>query len=247
MKMNEKRNIIEAALFMSEKPLTLDYLGKVAGVNSLGVVRETVEKLQKYYDKGGLEITKTPQGWTMQVKQELLEKVAHLTPYHDLSEGCKRTLALVAYMEPVKQSGIIRIQGNKAYSYTKSLTRKDLIRAEKQGHTKILKLTPEFERYFGDERESIKEQLKGLIKKPREPEKKVEEKVEEEVKGIEDRLEEIDDMFEVPEELKPKTEEEKKQEKEKKKPKKSKSKRIVKDRPEKDVKASHSHAFEELE
>lgn len=241
--MDEKKSIIEAALFMSERPLTLDYLGKVAGMNSLGVVRETIENLQKEYEKRGLEIAKTPQGWTMQVRQNLLPKVAHLTPYHDLSEGCKRTLALVAYMEPVKQSEIIRIQGNKAYSYIKSLARKDLVKTEKQGHTKILKLTPEFERYFGDEKDSIKEKLKGLVKKPEKPEK-TEEKPEEGVKGIEDRLEEIDDMFEVPEDLNPGDNEEGKAGK--KKPK-GKSKRIVKGRPEKDVKASHSHAFEEVE
>ena len=187
--MDEKRRIIEAALFISDKPLTLDYLGKVSGVNSLGVVRETLEKLQKDYEKRGMGIIKTPSGWMMHVSHDLLDKVAHLTPYYDLSEGCKRTLALIVYREPVKQSEIIKMQGNKAYSYIKSLTRRDLIKSEKMGHTKIIKLTAEFERYFGEEKDKIKEQLKGMIKIPKEKKKPVEEKVEEEVKDIEGKLE----------------------------------------------------------
>lgn len=245
--MDEKRRIIEAALFISARPLTLDYLGKVSGVNSLGVVREVLEKIQKDYDKRGMEIIKTPQGWVMQVRQGLLDKVAHLTPYYDLSEGCKRTLALVAYKEPVKQSEIIRMQGNKAYSYIKSLIRRDLIKAEKSGHTKILKLTAEFERYFGEEKDRIKEQLKGMIKEPKKKEKPVEEKVEEEAKDIEERLEKIEEMFEVPEELKKKVRDDKPAAKPRNAKKGKKSKRVVTDKPKKDIKSSHEHAFEEVD
>lgn len=248
--MNEKMKVIEAALFISARPLTLDYLGKVSGMNSLGVVRESLEKLQKNYENKGLEIIKTPHGWAMQVRQDLLDKVAHLTPYYDLSEGCKRTLAIIAYKEPVKQSEIIRMQGNKAYSYIKSLVKRDLIRAEKTGHTKTLKLTAEFERYFGDEKEKIKEQLKGMIKEPKKKEKPAEEKVEEEAKDIEDRMGRIEKMFEVPEELKKKVRDDKpatKPRKGKKGKKSEKSKRAVADRPKKDIKSSHEHAFKELD
>ncbi len=214
-------------------------------MNSLGYVREIIEGLQKDYEKRGLEIVKTPHGWIMQVKQDLLERVAHLTPYYDLSEGCKRTLALVAYKEPVKQSEIIKMQGNKAYSYIKSLVRRDLIKAEKSGHTKILKLTQEFERYFGDEKEKIKEQLKGMIKEPKKLEKPVEEEVEEEAKDIEERIGRIEKMFEFPEDLRTKVKDEKPKVKTRK-PKKGKKKKTEPKKPKKDIRASHEHAFEEI-
>ena len=42
--MDEQKRIIEAAMFISAEPLSLDYLAKVSGVNSLGVVREIIEK-----------------------------------------------------------------------------------------------------------------------------------------------------------------------------------------------------------
>jgi segregation and condensation protein B len=154
-----QQKILEAALFMSSRPLMLDEIGKILGVHSLGYVKEMLEKLQKEYADKGIEIANTPQGWTMQVRPEFLGKVAHLTPYADMSEGCKRTLAIIAYKEPVQQSEIIRIQGNKAYTYLKHLQKRNLIKAEKKGRTKVIKLTQEFERYFGEEKEKIKEKL----------------------------------------------------------------------------------------
>jgi segregation and condensation protein B len=134
----------------------------------MGYVKEMLEKLQKDYEGRGMEIVNTPQGWVMQVRSEFLGKVAHLTPYADISEGCKRSLAIIAYKEPVSQAEIIRIQGNKAYSYLKQLQKRNLIRAEKKGRTKIIKLTQEFERYFGEEKESIKEKLESFQKEEKE-------------------------------------------------------------------------------
>jgi len=156
------QKILEAALFMSSRPLMLDEIGKILGVHSLGYVKEMLEKLQKEYADKGIEIVNTPQGWVMQVKPEFLGKVAHLTPYADMSEGCKRSLAIIAYKEPVSQAEIIKIQGNKAYSYLKQLQKRNLIKAEKKGRTKIIRLTQEFERYFGEEKEKIKEKLESF-------------------------------------------------------------------------------------
>jgi segregation and condensation protein B len=160
-----QEKILEAALFMSARPLMLDELGKILGVNSLGYVKELLEKLQKDYALRGMDIVNTPQGWTMQVKPELLSKVAHLTPYSDISEGSKRALAIIAYKEPVQQSEIIKIQGNKAYSYLKDLRKRNLINMEKKGRTKQITLTGEFERYFGEEKEKIKERLESSQKR----------------------------------------------------------------------------------
>lgn len=154
-----QKKLLEAALFISQRPLTLEELGKIVGISSLGHVKNLIEELQKEYNDRGIEIIASKEGYSMQVRQEFLPRVAKLTPYSDLSEGCKRCLALVVYKEPVKQSDIIKIQGNKAYSYIKILERKGLVKTEKVGKTKVLKLTKEFERYFGEEKEKIKEML----------------------------------------------------------------------------------------
>jgi segregation and condensation protein B len=153
------KRLIEAALFMSSKPLTIEDLSKITGIASLGKIEERLEELRKEYEGRGFEIVRSPEGWSMEVRSEMLPKVAHLTRYSDLSGGQRRTLALIAYKEPVRQSEIVRIQGNKAYSYIKRLVKKGLVKSEKEGRTRILMLTREFERYFGEDKQRIKEML----------------------------------------------------------------------------------------
>jgi len=153
------KRLIEAALFMSSKPLTTEDLSKLTGIASMGKIEESIEELRKEYGDRGFEIVRSSEGWSMEVRSEILPKVAHLTRYSDLSGGHKRTLALIAYREPVKQSEIVRMQGNKAYSYIKRLVKKGLVKSEKEGRTRILMLTKEFERYFGEDKQRIREML----------------------------------------------------------------------------------------
>ncbi len=160
----EHKKLIEAALFISARPLTLHEIGQIAGISSLGYVKELVEQLQKEYADRGVVITSTPQGFGMNVRQEYIDRVSHLTPHSDISEGSKRTLALILYKEPAKQSEIINIQGNKAYSYIKDLEKRGFLKSEKSGRTKLLKLTQEFEKYFGADKEKIRESLKIAVK-----------------------------------------------------------------------------------
>jgi segregation and condensation protein B len=159
----EAKKTLEAALFISTKPIMINELGKISGVNSLGHVKELLEEIQKEYSNRGVEVVQTQDGWQMQVRPEVLPNVSHLTPYSDLSGGVKRTLAIVAYKEPVLQSEVIKHQGNKAYSYVKELVKRGLVKAEKKGHTKELNLTQEFERYFGEDRKTIKERMRKMM------------------------------------------------------------------------------------
>ena len=155
----DHKKLLEAALFISQKPLDLHDLAKITGLSSLGFVKEALEALQKEYEGKGIEIVQIGEGWQMQVPPSFLQQVAHLTPYHDLPEGPKRSLALILYKEPAKQSDIIKIQGNKAYAYIKVLRKMGLIKGEREGHTRILSVTKELETYFGQSKEKIKEQL----------------------------------------------------------------------------------------
>jgi segregation and condensation protein B len=159
MQSDKHKGLIEAALFMSSEPMSIGRLSKIIGVSSLGYIKGTLLELRDEYESRGIHLVETPDGWSFQVDRLHLHKVADLTPYADIPEGQKRTLALIAYKEPVTQSEVIKIQGNKTYAYIKSLASRGLIRTEKQGRTKVLSLTQEFERYFGAEKEKIKERL----------------------------------------------------------------------------------------
>lgn len=155
----DHKKIVEAALFLTQKPLDLQELSKVTGLSSLGFLKKTLEEIREEYKERGIEVVERDGLWSMQVVPELLPSVATLTPHQDLSEGLKRTLALIVFKEPVKQSDIVKMQGTKAYAYIKELRKSGLVDGKKEGHTRILTATAELEKYFGMPKEKIKEQL----------------------------------------------------------------------------------------
>ena len=160
-----EKQLVEAALFTSTKPLKVDEISKIVSVSSLGLVKKIVDELKRDYSQRGIEILEVAEGYQMQVKKELISKVAGLTPHQDLSTGVKKALALIVYKEPLKQSELIDLQGSKAYDYVRELEERGLIKSEKFGRTKILKLSKEFENYFGIEKEKIKEMVRKEMAK----------------------------------------------------------------------------------
>jgi len=164
----DQKALVEAALFVSETPVTVQKLSKICGISSTKVIEEIIVEIKKEYDSEshGIQIVLTGEGYQFQVKDGFLDKVSSLTTYSDVSKGELRTLSIVALRQPITQSEIIKIQGNKAYNYIKNLERRKLIRTEKKGRTKAINTTKEFERYFGKSLKEIKEKLKQVENPP---------------------------------------------------------------------------------
>ena len=137
-------------------------LSKVSGITSTKELKQILNQIKKEFDASsrGIELALTAEGYQFQVKDQFLEHVSVLTTYADISKGALRTLSLVALRQPMLQSEIVKIQGNKAYNYIKSLEKKGLIKTEKVSRTKSISTTKEFERYFGKSLNEIRERLK---------------------------------------------------------------------------------------
>jgi segregation and condensation protein B len=155
-----KKALLEAALFVSEKPLSLEKICSLLN-STKEEVKKIIQEIQKETKKEerGIELVETQLGYELRIKPEYRDKIAPLAPLSDLSEGMLRTLAIVALKQPIKQSVIVHYQGNKVYGYVKSLEEKGLIKTEKFGRTKLISTTQEFERYFGKSSEEIKSKL----------------------------------------------------------------------------------------
>jgi segregation and condensation protein B len=160
--LKDQKALVEAALFVSENPVSVKKLSEITGITSTKDLKDILEMIKKEFDEDshGVELILTSEGYQFQVKDKFLEKVSGLTTYSDISRGALRTLSLVAIRQPMLQSEIIKIQGNKAYNYIKSLEKKGLIRTEKVSRTKSISTTKEFERYFGKSLEEIRGKLK---------------------------------------------------------------------------------------
>jgi len=147
----EKEKILEAALFMSPKPLTLEELNSIAEINSRLETKAMMQELMSFYNsrKSALEIAETQVGYQMRVKEEYEEKVQHFAQNTMFNRGVMKTLALIAYKQPINQSLVIQLRNNKAYDHLKLLLTEGFIKKEPKGRTFSLSTTTKFIEYFG--------------------------------------------------------------------------------------------------
>ncbi|MBI3190202.1 SMC-Scp complex subunit ScpB [archaeon] len=157
MKIDEKKlALLEAILFTTNDPLPIEKLSKYVKSNK-DRIEEMLKVLRERYEKNDSGISLSDMGgYRLIVKSEFLQSVADLTPHADLSRGLLRVLAIIAYHEPIKQSDIVKVIGNRTYEYVKDLLSRGLINVEKKSRTKILTTTPQFEEYFGAKKEVLK-------------------------------------------------------------------------------------------
>ena len=169
MKIDEKKlALLEAILFTTSEPLHIEKLVKNVRSNKERI-EEMLRILKERYSKHDCGITLSDiGGYRLVVKPEFLEDVANLTPHADLSRGLLRVLAIIAYHEPIKQSDIVKVIGNRTYEYVKDLEGRGLIKVEKKSRTKILATTPHFEEYFGTKKHLLKEEFEKETKKEKE-------------------------------------------------------------------------------
>jgi segregation and condensation protein B len=148
---------IEAVLFVSGRFLNLQELITYTDLNPI-LLRELLYKLEEKYEKSdsALMIVKKSDMWKMDVKQDYSNIVSRLaTGSSEFTKAEKETLAIIAYKQPIKQSVVIKIRGNKGYDHIKKFVDLGLIKKKKIGHTNELGLSEEFYDYFNvQEREN---------------------------------------------------------------------------------------------
>jgi segregation and condensation protein B len=158
MEESEQKRLAEAALFMSPDAIGVEELMKIMGTEDREqVVRVLDELISEFNSRNtGLEIVKVDKKYRMKVKDGYAKHVSHLAVDTEFSKATLRTLGLIAVKQPVKQSIVVKIIGNKAYDYIKLLAEKGFVKAQKAGNTKLLQVTPRFESYFGKNVEEIR-------------------------------------------------------------------------------------------
>ncbi len=146
---------LEAVLFVSGKFLSIEELIQLTNLNPM-VIRESLETLKDRYVKtdSAIEIVSKNDLWKMDVRSEhshIATKLA--TGSTEFSKAEQETLAIIAYKQPLKQSVLIKIRGNKAYDHVAKFKELNLIIQKKQGHTYELSLSNEFYDYFNVSRD----------------------------------------------------------------------------------------------
>lgn len=144
----ENARKIEAALFLSGRFMTIQELITLTDVNPI-LLKKIISDLQDKYKSSGITIVQQENTWKMDVAEDFLSMVNKLaTGSSEFSKAEQETLAMIAYKQPIKQSVIIKIRGNKGYDHIKRFVEMNLINKKKAGHTSDLTTTERFHEYF---------------------------------------------------------------------------------------------------
>jgi len=159
-KQKENLKKIEAIFFVSGKFLTIPELISLTDLNPI-VLRDLIDRLKDKYSKedSAIAIIEKNGMWKMDVRPEyynILNKLAG--GRSEFTKAEQETLAIIAFKQPIKQSVIIKIRGNKAYEHIKKFSDLELIRKKKLGHTHELNLSDDFYDYF-----SVAESSEGNV------------------------------------------------------------------------------------
>lgn len=144
--MSGDKEIIEAALFASGEPLDV---GQIRNLLRGKNVRELLQQLMDEYTARGspIEIREIEDRFVMQVKPEFAEKVRSLAP-KELRSPVLRTLAMIAYHQPLTVAELVDRRGAATYDHVRELEESGFVSAIPQGRTRLLQTTARFAEYF---------------------------------------------------------------------------------------------------
>ncbi|MGA3207650.1 MAG: SMC-Scp complex subunit ScpB [Syntrophales bacterium] len=130
--MEETKAIIEAIIFASESPLTVDKIREVLREVDRSEIARLVQDLINEYEKrqGGFLLQEVAGGLHFRTRSELSLWINKLMKAKQamLTNAAMETLAVVAYKQPVVKSEIDRIRGVDVGSSLKGLLDKKLVR-----------------------------------------------------------------------------------------------------------------------
>ncbi|MFH0714867.1 MAG: SMC-Scp complex subunit ScpB [Candidatus Diapherotrites archaeon] len=153
----EIKKVIEAALFMSSKPLSLTDLYSIskANVSDLRIALNELTDEFKARDSA-LEISENSLGFQMKLRSGYENIAASFASKSELNRSESKTLAFIAYKQPIKQSVLVKYRGNQAYEDVKLLEEKGLIARAPEGRSYIVRTTKKFLDYFGEKPVTLK-------------------------------------------------------------------------------------------
>ena len=139
----DPKNIIHAALFMAGK-LSLKEMADTAKI-SVNKARDLAKELMKDI-KSPLEIIRDgDKFFELRIKEEFIPIISHICEKADFTESELKTLALIAYYQPLKRIDLVKHRGVMGHVHANKFIVDGYVKEEKSK----LSTTEKFERYFG--------------------------------------------------------------------------------------------------
>jgi len=113
-------------------------------------IKKAIENLVNIYrsEDSPIEIVKAGNKYSMQLKQEYAEKAREVAK-PEIPFDILKTLALIAYHQPIRQADLRKMIGPKVYDHVDFLIEKKLVNSKRLGTTELLTTSKYFPEYFG--------------------------------------------------------------------------------------------------
>lgn len=146
----ELSTILEAILFGAGRSMTVGEIAFAAQEDE-ALVEEALSNLKATLSRrrsGALQVSEISGRWIMEVKPSLSDRMpGGVRP--DIPQRLMPAAALIAYHQPMSQSTLVGMLGQRAYDHVRELSAMGLISRRRDGSTRRLMTTRRFAEYFG--------------------------------------------------------------------------------------------------
>lgn len=157
MDRDQSKRIIEAVLFVSDKPVSIESLREILTDVEPTVIRQMIEELNKEYGSSGrsFSVKEIAGGFQMMTDPVYSKWISALykRPPDRLTGPSLETIAIIAYRQPITRSEIEAIRGVNVDGVLHTLEERGLIRTrgrlEAAGRAILYGTTNEFLQHFG--------------------------------------------------------------------------------------------------
>src|SRR5256712_13249225 len=113
--------LVEAGLYSGGRALPIDELARPTRLHPEGIEGHLGALAGEYTKReSALEVAQIGTKWTMQIREEYSERARAFAP-PEIDRDILKTVALIAYHQPILQSDLFNMIGSKVYEHTKGL------------------------------------------------------------------------------------------------------------------------------
>ena len=160
--------LLEATLFGAGRSMSVSELSTALGydedemLDSLYSLRSTLKRRRG----GALQVAEVGDRWAIEVKPDIASHLPKETKT-EIPQKLFKAAALIAYHQPMPQSRLVELLGQKAYDYVRELAQLGMVDRRKDGNTRRLSTTRRFSETFGcpyTDRKKVKKWFREQVK-----------------------------------------------------------------------------------
>ncbi|RLG70280.1 MAG: SMC-Scp complex subunit ScpB [Methanobacteriota archaeon] len=151
-------------MFVAGRPLSVEEMKKLVGTSSDEYVNKLIQILVSEYEErqSGITIRKVFSKYVMEVAPPYTQLVSRFAPKSQFSRATLKTLAYIAYKQPITQSKLVRKRGSQVYRHVKELVAQGFVDAKPHGKTLLLQTSSKFSEYYGFDSSDPKEVSRAI-------------------------------------------------------------------------------------